>query len=818
MHKNIGPYEILERLGEGGIAIVYLAQQTEPLRRHVALKMIKKGMDTAQVVKRFESERQALAVLEHPNIAQVFDAGVTDDGAPYFVMEVVRGSTIGEYCDRARLTTRQRIELFLDVCAAIQHAHIKGLIHRDIKPSNVLVAEQESAPVVKVIDFGIAKAVEPDTSDKTQLTQIGVVVGTPQFMSPEQLGGEPIDTRADVYSLGILLYELLVGATPIDLHGISSHALGYLIREKPTPIPSTRLGELKDTQAEISAARSTDYRVLLRELKGDLDWIIMKACAKDRELRYDTANAFANDLSRFLDHQPVSARPPSTGYIVSRFVRRNKLAVAAGALSLLAIIAGASAAFVGFMQARESERIALQEAQTAQQVSDFLVDLFEVSDPSEARGNSMTAREVLEVGAAKIDEELDDQPIVQTTLMVTMAEVYKNLGLYKEAIRLSERALEQNRALDLEPLVLADNLDQLGSLYTQTGDLDQAEAFHSEALDIRVANGAEPKVALVSTYAHLGVIEYLRADYDASENFFVRALDTADQLPERPSALVAELLGNIGAVHSQRGDYIQAEAYDLRGLDVLLDEFGEVYPLTATMFNNVALNIKKQGRFAEASEMYEKALKIYRQLYDDAHPNIANTLNNLALAYLEAERFEETAELQRESVNMFTELLGAEHSQVATAKVNLGRTYALSGRLQDAEKVQREALALQESVLRPGHARIATALTALAITLNYQERYAEAEELVRRAYDLRVERSGLGHGSTARAATVLGHALAGLGRFEEAETLMINGYETVVERLRANSIAAKEAAKSIVWMYEQSGRPELAEAFRQQNP
>jgi eukaryotic-like serine/threonine-protein kinase len=375
--KTIGRYKILEKVGEGGCGVVYVAEQTEPVRRRVALKVIKLGMDTKQVVARFEAERQALAMMDHPNIAKVLDAGATENARPYFVMELVRGTKITEYCDQASLTTKERLDLFIKVCQAIQHAHQKGIIHRDIKPSNILVTLHDGVPVPKVIDFGIAKATVGQTlTDKTVYTQLQQFIGTPAYMSPEQaeMSGLDIDTRSDIYSLGVLLYELLVGSTPFDANELMSQGIDAMrkaIREKEPVRPSTRFATLRGEELTMTAKRrSADTSKLLHQLKGDLDWIVMKCLEKDRTRRYETANGLAADLKRHLNNEPIVARPPSTAYRFQKSVRRNKLAfVAAGAVTtaLLLGIIGSTVQAIRATRAKHEALAAQAQARAAEE-------------------------------------------------------------------------------------------------------------------------------------------------------------------------------------------------------------------------------------------------------------------------------------------------------------------------------------------------------------------------------------------------------------------------------------------------------------------
>ncbi|HEV7928141.1 MAG TPA: serine/threonine-protein kinase, partial [Verrucomicrobiae bacterium] len=369
--QTLGRYKLLEQLGEGGCGVVYVAEQTQPVRRRVALKVIKLGMDTKQVVARFEAERQALAMMDHPNIAKVLDAGATETGRPFFVMELVRGIRITEYCDQNNLTTRQRLELFIKVCQAIQHAHQKGIIHRDIKPTNILVTLHDGVPVPKVIDFGIAKATEGRLTDFTVYTQLHQFIGTPAYMSPEQaeMSGLDIDTRSDIYSLGVLLYELLVGTTPFDAFLLSASGLDEMrrtIRDVEPVRPSTRFTTLKGADLTTTAKqRSTPAAQLIQMLKGDLDWIVMKCLEKDRTRRYETANGLGADLKRYLDNEPVLARPPGAGYKIRKFVTRHRAGVLAGSLVVLALVAGIVGTTLGLLDALKQKREAERERSEA---------------------------------------------------------------------------------------------------------------------------------------------------------------------------------------------------------------------------------------------------------------------------------------------------------------------------------------------------------------------------------------------------------------------------------------------------------------------
>jgi serine/threonine protein kinase len=360
--ERIGRYKLLEKIGEGGCGVVYMAEQEEPVRRRVALKVIKAGMDTCEVIARFEAERQALALMDHPHIAKVFDGGATQTGRPYFVMELVRGLRITEYCDQKKLSTRQRLDLFMQVCQAVQHAHQKGIIHRDLKPSNILVTVNDGVPVPKVIDFGIAKAVGQSLTDKTFFTRFQQLVGTPAYMSPEQaeMTSVDIDTRSDIYSLGVLLYELLTGRTPLDAKKLFRTGVEEMlrnIREQDPARPSACLGTLMEIeQTTVAQQRQTEAPKLIKLVRGDLDWIVMKCLEKDRARRYETASGLAMDLQHHLDNEPVVARPPSNRYRFQKLVRRNKLAFAAAGAVAAALMLGLGISTWLFVKEREARQ------------------------------------------------------------------------------------------------------------------------------------------------------------------------------------------------------------------------------------------------------------------------------------------------------------------------------------------------------------------------------------------------------------------------------------------------------------------------------
>jgi serine/threonine protein kinase/Tfp pilus assembly protein PilF len=731
--ERIGPYKILQVIGEGGMGYVYEAEQTEPVRRRVALKVIKTGMDTRQVVARFEAERQALAVMAHPNIAKVLDAGATDDGRPFFVMELVRGLPVNEYCDVHKLSVSQRLQLFVLVCQAVQHAHQKGVIHRDLKPSNVMVAEEGGVAEPKVIDFGIAKATGQQLTEKTLVTEHGQAIGTPAYMSPEQAerSGLDVDTRTDIYSLGVMLYELLVGRLPLDPSDLGVHAFmaQLVMRETDPPTPSARLSSLGDAQKRIADHRHVDPSALRRELKGDLDWITMKAMEKDRTRRYESANGLALDIQRFLKNEPVLARPPSAQYRFGKFVRRHRAVVFAGSIVAFGLVAGAVMATVGMVRATRAEALAAREAAAAQQVADFLVSIFEVSDPGETQGNSITARELLDAGAARIETELADQPVVQARLMSTIGYVYYQLGLYNRAASLLEEArIVSERELAPDDLAVANVLNQLAILYRDQGRQVEAEDLFLRALAIR--EGAE-------------------------------GLGGPD---------IASTLTNLGSLYAEQGRYEEAEALLRRAVEIDSTAFGPTDPRTMANISNLAVNLWYQGRLDEAEPLFRRVLEIEEETKGPDHPDVGESLNNLGALYWMMERYADAEPLYERAYSIFENALGPDHPYTAAVLNNLGETFWIQGKYADAERMYLRSLTIKQEQ-QPGHPTVATTLYNLGNLYRDMESYDVAEDYYNRALEIRERELGPESSGVAEVLEAYAAMLRAANRDGEAERL-----------------------------------------------
>jgi len=754
--ERIGSYRILGELGKGGMGVVYLAEQDRPIQRRVALKLIKRGMDTEKVIRRFESERQALALMSHVNIARVYDAGATADGRPYFVMEYVEGVFLTDYSDSRCLGIQDRIKLFIQVCEGVQHAHQKGIAHRDIKPSNVLVLDQDGQAVPKVIDFGIAKATAERLAGETLGTEAGQILGTPEFMSPEQADPtcQDVDTRTDVYSLGVLLYVLLVGVLPFESEKWTEEELRRAIREDSPPLPSRRLSSLEERSAGISAGRRLDPRGLVRRLRGDLDWIVLKALEKQRGRRYSSPADFAADLQRHLRNEPVLAGPPSRVYRLKKFVRRHRIGVTAASLVVLALVVGITGTTLGMVRALRAESAAKaaraqanqqaenakREADLAHKVTEFLTNLFQVPDPSEAKGSNITAREVLDRGASKIARELDTQPSVRSRLMGTMGRVYRNLGLYEEARPLLEEALSIQQSLaptgDLDVAVALDNW---ASLLKEIGKFQEAKGFYEQALTIR-RRILPAESALVSTSLNnIGV-----CDYETGRNEEARQV-LGESLKIREKTLPADHLDlatsrmNLGLALSNStddGDRERARSLLLAAKRILEVKTPDS-PDLAQVLDNLGAMYAEGADLEQAEPLMRAALQIRERVYRPNHPDIAISLVNLANLLLEQKDYEEARLRYERAIRIWEGAKVAEHQYVADAKNNLASLFIATGRHKEGRQRHRDAIEILTKAYGPSDPSIAELLEGFAGYLEHAGLHREAEEAISHARQIR---------------------------------------------------------------------------------
>jgi serine/threonine protein kinase/tetratricopeptide (TPR) repeat protein len=858
----IGPYKLLQKIGEGGMGAVYMAEQEHPVRRWVALKIIKPGMDSEQVIARFEAERQALALMDHQNIARVLDVGTTESGRPFFVMELVHGVSITEYCDQSQLTTRERLELFIPVCQAIQHAHQNGIIHRDIKPSNVLVTLYDGKPVAKVIDFGVAKAIEQRLTTRTLFTQYGSIVGTYEYMSPEQaeMSALGVDTRSDIYSLGVVLYELLTGTTPLDREKTigSTHAdILRRIREEEPPKPSTRLKGSKDALPLISAQRKSEPQRLTKLMRGELDWIVMKALEKDRTRRYQTASDFGRDVERYLKGDVVEACPPSASYRLRKIARKNRAALVTvgsfavllpvgAALSSLQAIRATRAEAVAVSQAKraliaeeqsriERDRAVAAEAQAkgesekaersaaeARAVLGFFQDqVLSAARPEGLEGGlgkDVTMRTVVEVAEPKIAGAFADQPTTEASIRSVLGETYYYLGEPALAVRQRERALELRTArLGPDHPDTLESQNSLALAYWAAGQYDRAILLLERTLAARSAKlGPDHPDTLISQ-SSLANAYRSAGRLDQSIPLFERALavQTAKLGPDHLDTLNSQ--NSLAVTYWIAGQNHRAIPMLERTLAMLKAKLGLDHVRTLVTQSSLANAYRDAGQLDRSIALFERTLAAQTAMLGPDHPDSLTSQNNLAKAYRDAGQLDRAIPLLERTAAMRTVRLGLDHPNTLTTRFDLGDAYRARGDFARAESLFRDVLVARQKTLGAGHQDVAQALSALGRSLLEQRKWAEAEPLLREGlaiWDARHPDAWNRFSSQ----SLLGNSLLGQQKYAEAEPLLLSGFEGMNSR-ETRLPASKnrylaEAGERIVRLYEAWGKSEDARAWR----
>ena len=819
----VGPYKLLQIIGEGGMGTVYMAEQTHPVRRTVALKLIRAGMDSRQVLARFGAERQALALMDHPSIAKVFDAGATVEGRPYFVMELVKGVPITKYCDERRLTLRERLELAIPVCQAVQHAHQKGIIHRDLKPSNVLIALYDGRPVPKIIDFGVAKATGPRLTDQTLYTELGSVVGTLEYMSPEQaeLNQLDIDTRSDIYSLGVLLYELLTGSTPLDR--TRTKAVAFLevlrvIREDESPRPSLRLSTTEELP-NIAACRHIEPRKLSGLVRGELDWIVMKALEKDRNRRYETAIGLALDIERYLHDEPVDAGPPSASYRLRKLARKHRAllttAVAFLGLLVLGVLVSTALAVraghaesatrqalekvrdeqsktgaalaqvrdeqgkteVALIKATAQEQRAIESAAQSKAVLEFFQEkVLAATRPGGQEGGlskDVTIRLAVDAAEPQIATAFRDQPAAEAAIRNTMGGTYRFLGETAQAIRQLERCCQLRRdTLGLDHPDTLDSVNNLALAYQSAGRLREALPLFEETFKVRkVKLGPDHTETLITmnnlatAYHDMGRFSDALPLFEQTFKLMKFKLGT-----DHPQTLAS--MNNLAMAYRSNGRAGDALPLFDETLKLMKFKLGPDHPDTLASMNNLAMGYADAGRLADAQALYEEALNRKRVKLGGDHPDTLATMNNLAMAHRDAGRLGDALPLLEETLKLKRIKLGADHPDTLLSMNNLAMAYRDVGRLGDALPRLEETLKLRKTKLGPDHPATLLSMNNLAMIYQDVGRLDDAVPLFDETLRLRKVKLGPANGNSLISMNNLAGAFLVGRRWIEAEPLL----------------------------------------------
>jgi tetratricopeptide (TPR) repeat protein len=864
---RIGRYKLLEKIGEGGCGRVYMAEQEEPFRRRVALKIVKLGMDTREVIARFNSERQALALMEHPHIARVLDAGATACGRPFFVMELVRGVKITAFCDEHQLKLADRIALFIEVCHAVQHAHQKGIIHRDLKPSNILVTLHDGKPMPRIIDFGIAKALHGPLTDKTLFTAYAQFMGTPDYMSPEQaaMSDWDVDTRSDIYSLGVLLYELVTGQTPLARRDLLEKGLDEicrLIREVEPPRPSRRLQSLDpQTLSTTAQARQTKAAQLSTLLQGELDWIVMRCLEKERNRRYDTALNLAADLRRHLNHEPVEAGPPDRLYRFGKFVRRHRGPVALGAAALLALVVFSTVLSVLHMRLHVAERAATDEAANSREVLEFLqADLLGQAGVDGPPVWDMRVRDMLQRAEIRLDERFAGRPLLEARVRATYASTSERLGDY-ERMRIHLEKAVQIRAQELGP-DHPDTLDAERSFARSLAYLNQLTKARELYVNVlarqtRVLGPDHP-----DRLATAGALAWVTLHSGQHREALGQARTVHDSClaalgPEHAETLRAAQV--LATVLYENFEHAKAEGIAEKNLADCRRALGESHRLTFNSRTTLGLIYQRQRKHAEAEALHRQAFEIKGRLLGPDHPSTLISANNIAYALQEQPgKAEEARQILASVLDAKRRVLGPEHPSTLSSVDVLALTLRKLGRLDEAAEQFHFAAAAQERQLGPVHPSTLRSLRQLATTYRLQNRLAEAESILVRLVEAGLTlgnnhmmviaaREELGRvlllrqrpaealpvliqAQRDRAATeaepnaeriaivkaLVGEALCDVGRNAEAEPILLEAYREMDAIKPGNPelrMQRRRAATSLARLFSATGRETMADEW-----
>jgi len=817
--QRIGSYRLLECLGSGGMGQVWRAEQLEPVQRVVAIKFIKAGMDSSDLIARFESERQALAMMDHPCIARVLEAGTTPEGRPYFVMEYVAGLPIIEYCDRHRLNTRERLALFQRCCEGVQHAHQKAVLHRDLKPGNILVTELDGRPVPKIIDFGLAKALSRRLTDSPMFTALGETVGTLEYMSPEQADahGEDVDTRSDVYSLGVILYQLLVGVLPFDpdeLRKAGFEGARKVLLERDPPRPSSRISSVQENSKIIAASRRTDPGQLGHDLKGDLDWIVLRALEKNRNRRYDSPRELAQDIQRHVDNVPVIARPPSLGYHAGKFARRHRTAVLAGGAAVVLLVAFAVSSAVQADHVRRERDRATEAAARAGAMNEFLRTMLTSADPWSGGEHDLTVVQALDAAAKSLDTAFPHQPLVEADMRAAIGSTYLALGKVPPATEQTQRALKLRlAALGPDAAEVAEAWDGMGEIDRDDHAYGAAEAAAREALRIRQRLHPRPDSVVVRAQLALARCLELEHRLPQADSLLGRVEQTFPGLRTDTRGQRAELFSMRADIAQERGDLVAADSLVRESLQ-LQREVNPRNPEVMVGQNNLAIYRMQRGDLRGARELLEQTLATEEDVLGENHPTYAMSLENLANVDFQENHYDTTLERLARVRDIRARNLGEDHIEVTRTMQNMAVVANASGDHERALKLFEQVLPRFRAKLGEGDPETATCERNMSNVLRALRRYRECDELLQQSLATYRKSYGDAHPQVARTRAEMGQSFDEQRRWQDA----IVQFNLALPRLREaygdNSKRTKDAAAGLVKAYDALGEAANARRYR----
>jgi serine/threonine protein kinase len=811
---RIGSYKLVRVLGEGGMGIVYLAEQENPVKREVALKIIKPGMDSERIITRFESEQQTLAIFDHPNIAHVFDAGTTDNGLPYFVMEYVEGLVLTEYCDQHKLCIEDRLTLFLQVCSAIQYAHQKGIIHRDIKPSNILVSVENNQAIPKIIDFGVAKAISQPLSERTLYTEKGQLVGTPEYMSPEQAQMESggTDTRSDIYSLGVLLYVLLTGVLPFDSETLRNGGIDQIrkmICEIDPRTPSTRLSNLGEEANKVAESRQTEVASLARCLHKELEWIPLKAMHKEPSERYRSVSEFADDIENYLKGKALIAGPPSTIYRLRKFMQRNRMLIIGVAAVLIVFIAGA---LVSTIFAIRAER----QAKITQTVNDFFTRniIRSFSSYRKAR-EEVTVLSILDNVSVNLEGEFKNEPLIEAQIRQSLGDMYTNIAEFEAARPQLERALQiyQEHLGEEDPITI-DTVYSLGYMFKRQGRYEEAEPFLLKVVESRRRILGPAHSQTLYEMHHLGLLYMLQGRYLDWESLSLELLQASRKFLDEEHETAILAISNAGRMYTFQGRYSKAEPLLVKTLNLTRRIKGENHAWTQEFTGWLGWLYYLEGRYNEAEFLLEQSVEMCRRIRGEEIDILLRFTNFLGKLYIDQGQYEKAERLFVEATETGSIKLGEKHPETLTALNGLGVVYRDQRRYEKAELLIRKALEGRRRVLGNEHPNTLASLNDLAILCKAESLYEEAEEFFNKALNGRRNKLGENHPDTLESKNDLAALYKEQAFYEEAELLLLQAIEGKRLRLGNAHPHTLESWKNLIELYEAWEKPEKAEKWR----